>query len=67
MLDESTEALVSLEMFYLQERLEEQRKDYLLLHYGKRINLRKSWRKAKIIEAILVHEANILRLDAACN
>lgn len=59
------EELVRLELFYIQDRLTQSSKDYLLLHYGNRLTLRKSWTKEKIIKAILVYEEKRERLDLA--
>lgn len=60
-----TEDLVRLELFYIQDRLRQSSKDYLLLHYSNRLTLRKSWTKEKIIKAILVYEEKRERLDLA--
>jgi len=63
----STESLVSLEMLYLEEKLEEKDTAYLLLHYGQWITLCKSWDRTKIINAILAHEEKRSRLDVVFN
>lgn len=49
------ESVVRLDQLYLSEDLEKSSKEYLLVHYGKVVTLRKSWNKDKIINTILVY------------